>query len=80
MKNSCDILQNTLQLSSNMMFSVYGVVVFPHWYVKQHGNSVIRIINPRQLPEAYKNIYSKPTNDEQFLASYHLGKCIRSTA
>ena len=80
MKNSCDILQNTLQLSSNKMFSVYGVVVFPNWYVKQHGNSVIRIINPRQLPEVYKNIYRNTTIDEQCLASYHLGKYIRSIA
>ena len=80
MKNSCEILQHTLQLNSNKMFSVYGVIIFPNWYVKQYGNSVISIINPRQLPEVYKNIYSNTTKDEQCLVSYHLSKYIRSTA
>ena len=79
LKKSSSNLKKILKKSSNKEFSIYGVIVFPNWYVKEHENTDIKIINPRQLIDVCQNLSAKNADVDQGIVSYHLNKYIRAT-
>lgn len=71
-------LSETLQESTGKEFKIKPVILFPGWYVESSNHNNYWLLNPKAFPKFIQNQKEILSKEEKKLASYHLGRYIRS--
>jgi len=75
-------LRELLKESTGKKLPVKPVVLFPGWFIEQAAGTSreVWVLNPKALPEFLKNEPIRLVADDVKLASFHLGRFVRSSA